>query len=63
MADNVIRRQAEREHGITVEGCLKMFGVSKSGYYAWKKRREGREKRREEEKKNSDRSWSGFAGS
>lgn len=51
MADNVIRRQAEREHGITVEGCLKMFGVSKSGYYARKKRREGREKRREEEKK------------
>ena len=28
-----------------------MFGVSKSGYYSWKKRREEREKRGEEEKK------------
>ena len=28
-----------------------MFGVSKSGYYSWKKRREDGEKRREEEKK------------
>ena len=47
----MIRRQAEKEYGITVEGCLKMFGVSKSGYYAWKKRREDRKKRKEEEKK------------
>ena len=47
----MIRRQAEKKHGITVEGCLKMFGVSKSGYYSWKKRREDGEKRREEEKK------------
>lgn len=51
LADNVIRRQAEKKHGITVGGCLKMFGVSKSGYYSWKKRREDREKLREEEKK------------
>ena len=51
LADNVIRRQREKERRITVEGCLKMFGVSKSGYYSWKKCREDREKRREEEKK------------
>ena len=51
MADNAIRRQEGKTYGLTVEGCLKMFGVSKSGYYAWKKRREDNEKRREEEKK------------
>ena len=51
MADNAIRRQDGKTYGLTVGGCLKMFGVSKSGYYAWKKRREDNEKRKEEERK------------
>lgn len=39
MADNVIRRQEEKEHPLPVERCLKIFGVSKSGYYAWRQRK------------------------
>lgn len=40
MADNVIRRQEGKRHMLSVEQCLKVFGVSRSGYYAWKKRQE-----------------------
>lgn len=39
MADNTIRRQKEQGRGLSVEGCLKIFGVSTSGYYAWRKRK------------------------
>ena len=39
LADNVIRRQQLKEHGLSMQACLKIFGVSKSGYYSWRKRK------------------------
>ena len=51
MADNVIRRQEEKEHPLSVERCLKIFGVSKSGYYSWRKRKEKKTQEKEERKK------------
>ena len=51
MADNAIRRQEEKEHPLPVERCLKIFGVSKSGYYAWRKRKEQKAREAEERKK------------
>ena len=35
----MIRRQKEKEGGMSTESCLKIFGVSRSGYYAWCKRK------------------------
>lgn len=60
MADNVIRRQKASAHPLPVEGCLKMFGVSKSGYYAWKHRREADAKEKEERKKELDKIMGAF---
>jgi len=51
MADNVIRRQEKKEQPLPVERCLKIFGVSKSGYYAWRKRREQKAREAEEREK------------
>ena len=51
MADNVIRHQEEKEHPLPVGRCLKIFGVSKSGYYAWRKRREQKAREAEEREK------------
>ena len=34
-----------------MEGCLKIFGVSKSGYYAWRKRNENQAQKDEDSKK------------
>ncbi len=39
MADSFIRRQAEKSDGLSITQCLHMFGVSRSGYYAWAERR------------------------
>ncbi len=39
MADSFIRRQAGRANGLSITQCLHMFGVSRSGYYAWIERR------------------------
>ena len=54
MADNAMRRQEEKEPGqrLSVKECLKIFGVSKSGYYAWKRRI--REKAGQEEEKKKE---------
>ena len=38
-----ILRQKARPGGYSVSSCLKMFGVSKSGYYAWVGRQEDRD--------------------
>ena len=51
MADAEIRRQKEGEHGLSTRECLKIFGVSKSGYYTWKKRLEEKAEREDERKK------------
>lgn len=37
-----ILRQKARPDGYTTSSCLRMFGVSKSGYYAWVGRQEDR---------------------
>lgn len=38
MADSFISKQKAKENGYNVTQCLSMFGVSDSGYYAWKGR-------------------------
>lgn len=38
MADSFIRRQAEKEDGLSITQCLHIFGVSRSGYYSWVER-------------------------
>lgn len=35
MADSFIRRQEGKPDGLSVAQCLRMFGVSRSGYYSW----------------------------
>lgn len=40
MVDAFINRQKARAGGYSISECLKMFGVSDSGYYAWKGRRD-----------------------
>lgn len=52
MADTAIRRQQEKGHPITVDACLRIFGVSRSGYYAWKKRK--RDEAAEKEEKDRE---------
>lgn len=52
MVDSFLERQRRKENGYTATQCFKMFGVSDSGYYAWKARqldRDGKQaaKRRE----------------
>ena len=51
LADNVIHRQKLRAYGLSVEGCLKIFGVSRSGYYSWKQRMRDKAKKDEENRK------------
>lgn len=40
LADNFIKKQERMKHGYSKVRCFRMFGVSSSGYYAWKKRLE-----------------------
>ena len=49
LADSLIQQQREKEHGFTVEGCLKIFGLSRSGYYAWQKRQSAQAEKEQEE--------------
>ena len=42
MVDAFINRQKHKEYGYNTGQCLHMFGVSRSGYYAWKGRKEDR---------------------
>ena len=51
MADNAIQREKEKENGLCTIECLKIFGVSKSGYYAWKKKKAEKPEKEEEKKK------------
>ena len=39
MVDSFLEKQKRKENGYTATQCFKMFGVSDSGYYAWKARR------------------------
>ena len=43
MVDSFINKQKRKENGYNTTQCLKMFGVSDSGYYAWKGRREDKD--------------------
>ena len=38
MVDSFLEKQKRKENGYTATQCFKMFGVSDSGYYAWKAR-------------------------
>ena len=40
MVDSFINKQKSKLNGYNVSQCLRMFGVSDSGYYAWKGRKE-----------------------
>lgn len=39
MVDSFLEKQKRKENGLTATQCFHMFGVSDSGYYAWKARR------------------------
>ena len=39
MVDSFIRRQADRADGLSIVQCLHIFGVSRSGYYSWVRRK------------------------
>lgn len=55
MAHSFIISQKEKENGYSVSQCLRMFGVSSSGYYAYVGRMEDRNgKRAEKEKEEAD---------
>ena len=47
MVHRFILREAQKEDGYNVRQCLHMFGVSKSGYYRWKKKQEEHETRQQ----------------
>lgn len=54
MVHAFIRKQKAREKGYTTTQCLKMFGVSDSGYYAWVGRKEDRSGKQAEKKAERD---------
>lgn len=54
MAESFIGKQKRREDGYNTTQCLRMFGVSDSGYYAWRARREDRDGRRAAKKAERD---------
>ena len=47
----MVRRQEGKERPLPVDRCLRIFGVSRSGYYAWRKRRDQKSLEEEERKK------------
>lgn len=55
MLDTFITHQGERGLSWSKEKCCHMFGVSRSGYNGWKKRRESRAKKREEKESEDER--------
>ena len=58
----MIRRQEGKEHPLPAERCLKIFGVSKSGYYAWRQRKLKKKLEEEEKKKEQERVMEMFRG-
>lgn len=54
MVDAFINKQKAKEGGYNTSQCLKMFGVSDSGYYAWKGRRDDIFGKRAEKKAERD---------
>ena len=51
MVHRFILQEAQKEDGYNVRQCLRIFGVSKTGYYRWKKNQEKFESRQQEEQK------------
>ena len=51
LADSLIQKQREKENGFTTEGCLRIFGLSRSGYYAWLKRQFAQAEKEQEEER------------
>lgn len=54
MVDAFIHRQKHKDHGYNTSQCLRMFGVSDSGYYAWKERKKDRSGRQAQKKVERD---------
>lgn len=55
MVDSFISKQKSKEKGYNVTQCLSMFGVSDSGYYAWKGRQLDRSGKRAEKEAERNR--------
>lgn len=51
MVDSFLEKQKRLENGYTATQCFKMFGVSDSGYYAWKARRLDRDGKQAEKRR------------
>ena len=54
MVDAFISRQKQKENGYNICQCLRMFGVSKSGYYAFTGRKEDRSGKQAQKKAERD---------
>ena len=54
MVDAFINKQKAKDNGYNTSQCLKMFGVSDSGYYAWRGRRDDIFGKRAEKKAERD---------
>ncbi len=54
MVDSFIQKQKAEEKGYNTTQCLKMFGVSDSGYYAWHGRKEDRSGKKAMKKSERD---------
>lgn len=54
MVDSFIQKQKQEKDGYSTIQCLKMFGVSDSGYYAWKGRQSDRNGKQAEREKERD---------
>lgn len=51
MVDSFLEKQKRLENGYTATQCFKMFGVSDSGYYAWKARQLDRDGKQAEKRR------------
>ncbi len=54
MVDSFIQKQKNTVNGYNTTQCLKMFGVSDSGYYAWRRRQEDRGGKQAQKKAERD---------
>jgi len=54
MVDNFINKQKAQEGGYNATQCFRMFGVSDSGYYAWRARRDDVSGKKGEKKTERD---------
>ena len=54
MVNAFITAEKQKSNGYSAEQCLKMFGLSHSGYYAWRDRQQDKDGRRIAKKKEED---------